>query len=136
MRAISVRQPWAWAICEAGKDVENRSTPFTHRGPLLIHASGTKDVRDASRAFIAATARLEVPEELPTGAYVGVADLVDAHRISPGCCDSPWGEQTMGRVHLVLRDGRPLAMSVPGFGRLGLWAPSPNVMGAIEEVMT
>lgn len=27
MYAISVRQPWAWAVFAAGKDVENRSWP-------------------------------------------------------------------------------------------------------------
>jgi hypothetical protein len=36
--AISVRQPWANAIMLA-KDIENRSRYFSHRGPLLIHAS-------------------------------------------------------------------------------------------------
>ncbi|WP_409188395.1 hypothetical protein [Bradyrhizobium sp. RDM4] len=25
--ALSVRQPWAWAIIHGGKDVENRSAP-------------------------------------------------------------------------------------------------------------
>ena len=41
MKAISVRNPWAWAICHGGKRVENREWkyPPTYRGPLLIHAS-------------------------------------------------------------------------------------------------
>ena len=34
---LTVRQPWAWAIIQVGKDVENRSWPTKHRGPLLIH---------------------------------------------------------------------------------------------------
>lgn len=37
-KAVSVRQPWANAIM-LGKDVENRSRYFSHRGPLLIHTS-------------------------------------------------------------------------------------------------
>lgn len=46
MKALSVRQPWAWAILHAGKRIENRerkdgAMPAVchHEGPLLIHAS-------------------------------------------------------------------------------------------------
>lgn len=46
MKALSIRQPWAWAILHAGKRIENRSradgrAPDLCRyiGPLLIHAS-------------------------------------------------------------------------------------------------
>lgn len=31
--ALSIRQPWAWAILCAGKDIENRSWPV--QGELL-----------------------------------------------------------------------------------------------------
>ena len=33
-QAFSVRQPWAWAILHAGKDVENRSAAALHAGLL------------------------------------------------------------------------------------------------------
>lgn len=39
MKALSIRQPWAWAIANAGKDVENRNWNMNHRGTLAIHAS-------------------------------------------------------------------------------------------------
>ena len=40
MKAITVRQPWAWAILHGGKDVENRTRNIagSYRGPLVIHA--------------------------------------------------------------------------------------------------
>ncbi|OGP87161.1 MAG: hypothetical protein A2031_08115 [Deltaproteobacteria bacterium RBG_19FT_COMBO_43_11] len=38
MKAISVQQPWAWALFH-GKDVENRPWATKYRGDLLIHAS-------------------------------------------------------------------------------------------------
>ena len=38
MKALSIRQPWAWAIFH-GKPVENRTWSAKHRGPLLIHAA-------------------------------------------------------------------------------------------------
>ena len=43
MKALSTKQPWAWAIFH-GKPVENRSWTTKFRGDLLIHASLTLDV--------------------------------------------------------------------------------------------
>jgi ASCH domain len=37
MKALSVRQPWAWAIISALKDIENRGWPIHYRGDILIH---------------------------------------------------------------------------------------------------
>ena len=45
MRAISVRQPWAWLLLHKGKDVENRSWALPARyvgDPLLLHAGKTE----------------------------------------------------------------------------------------------
>jgi hypothetical protein len=39
VKALSVRQPWAWFIVYLDKNIENRSKASSHRGPLLIHAS-------------------------------------------------------------------------------------------------
>lgn len=39
IKALSIRQPWAWLILWAGKDIENRSRRFHFRGRFLIHAS-------------------------------------------------------------------------------------------------
>ena len=39
LRALSVRQPWGWAIVQGLKPWENRPRRFNYRGPLLIHAS-------------------------------------------------------------------------------------------------
>lgn len=39
MKALSLRQPWAWAILNAGKDVENRTWKTPFRGDFLIHAA-------------------------------------------------------------------------------------------------
>ena len=49
MLALSIRQPWAWAIIHAGKDVENRSENMARRAErlvgqiILIHAGKTFD---------------------------------------------------------------------------------------------
>lgn len=44
--ALSVRQPWAWAIISGGKTIENRSWTTPYRGPLLIHAGKAFDPDD------------------------------------------------------------------------------------------
>jgi hypothetical protein len=38
-RAISIRQPWAYAILHLGKDVENRPMRTHYGGQILIQAS-------------------------------------------------------------------------------------------------
>jgi len=51
MKALSLRQPWAWAVVHGGKRVENRvawsSCAFT--GPFLIHASKWPGGADTTR---------------------------------------------------------------------------------------
>lgn len=52
MKALSIRQPYAWAIVMGFKDVENRSWATNHRGPVLIHAGlreQSADVEDVLR---------------------------------------------------------------------------------------
>ena len=50
MLALSIRQPWAWAIIHAGKDVENRSENMARRAErlvgqiILIHAGKSLDL--------------------------------------------------------------------------------------------
>src|SRR5207302_502261 len=43
MKALTVRQPWAWAIVQGKKDVENRSWRTDHRGMVAIHAGGSRE---------------------------------------------------------------------------------------------
>lgn len=38
MKVLSIRQPWAWLICNGIKDLENRTWTTRYRGTLLIHA--------------------------------------------------------------------------------------------------
>jgi len=38
MRALSVKQPWAWLIVNGYKKIENRNWPTSFRGRIYIHA--------------------------------------------------------------------------------------------------
>lgn len=39
MKALSIKNPWAYLIAAGFKDVENRTWPTKHRGKILIHAT-------------------------------------------------------------------------------------------------
>lgn len=83
MRAISVRQPWAWAIMHGGKDVENRSRNIagSYRGPVAIHA-GKAIFEEEGGAYpeVQSAIWLEEGGYVPTGVQLWeVADDVDPH---------------------------------------------------------
>ena len=43
MKALSIRQPWAWLIVHGHKDIENRTWTTSFRGRLLVHAGKSFD---------------------------------------------------------------------------------------------
>lgn len=40
--ALTLRQPWAWAVFHAGKDIENRDNNTNFRGRVVVHAAAAK----------------------------------------------------------------------------------------------
>ena len=120
MKAISIRQPWAWLIVNGYKDIENRTWKTNYRGKLLIHASGKLDFNAQDlkeyRAIMASEAGIDIPEDLPLGGIVGMVDLVDC-TMEP---DDPEGWHEPGCYGFVLRN--PVALPFrPMPGRLNLF---------------
>ena len=125
MLALSIRQPWAWLILNAGKDIENRTWQTKLRGRVLIHAAKgcTKpEYYDAvfwARAALGqpTTGRLDLgiprPETIDRGGIVGSVEIVD-------CVTSSASTWWMGPVGFVLRDPRPLPF-LPYKGRLSFF---------------
>ncbi len=150
MKALSIRQPWAWAILHAGKRIENRDWKgCSYRGPLLIHAAkgcGKAEFDDAiesiitigvPRDLVRTVAEMRVAlrgvhhgegtwvprDVMPFGGIVGVCDVVDVVRES----SDPW---FFGPLGLVLANVRPLPMW-PFKGALGFFdVPDHLVPGA------
>lgn len=95
---LSIKQPWAWAIICAGKDIENRSWNTNFRGEFLIHASKGCLTREYDFAcdFIERISGIVVPSlgSLLKGGIVGRATLIDCVEYS----DSPWFEGDYGLV--------------------------------------
>lgn len=131
MKALSIRQPWAWLIVRpdlvgearsaaiaAGlvKDVENRTRRTSFRGRLLVHASkGMTRDEYAECAEFAYLLGIAVPnfDELPRGGIVGAVEIEDCQMYSA----SPW---YMGSYALTLRDPKPLRFT-PWKGQLGFY---------------
>ena len=139
MRALSVRQPWSWAIVAGGKDCENRSRNIAggHRGLVAIHAGVQLADADAFRRVaeladygVPDLGRPGAPAETALGAVVGVAELTGAHPASSchgGC--SPWADPT--GWHLRLVKPRPLSRPVDCPGRLGLFTLPADVAALV-----
>ncbi|WP_269582005.1 ASCH domain-containing protein [Roseibium sp. Sym1] len=117
--ALSVRQPWAWAIIHAGKDIENRSWQafnhgLNHRGRVAIHASKgmTRAEYDHAANFIRNLGHpCPLPADLQRGGIIGSVEVVDAVKESA----SPW---FFGPRGLVLREPQPCEF-IPCKGVLG-----------------
>jgi len=118
--AISIRQPWAWLILNAGKDIENRSWPTKFRGHVLIHSAKgmtLAEYEDAEETLelLRLPIKLPMKHELERGGIVGEMDIVDCVTQS----DSDWFFGTYG---FVLRNAKPLPFQ-PCRGALGFFNP-------------
>lgn len=129
MLALTVLQPWAWAIAHGDKRVENRRWSTRYRGPLAIHAGARLDT-DVLRAT---PAHLLPPRgQLVLGAVIAVAELHDVCDRSVGrqsvrCSCGDWADP--GAYHWRLRDVRLLATPHPVRGRQRLWTvPLPELV--------
>mgnify|MGYP001114609934 CR=1 FL=1 len=63
MKALSIRQPWAWLIVHAGKNIENRSWRSHYHGRFLVHAAKgmTRQEYDEAKAWAHACGAIEIP---------------------------------------------------------------------------
>lgn len=156
MKALSIRQPWAEAILNLGKRVENRSWQTCHyRGPLLIHAAKgctLLEYGDAANTIDRIVGRDDsVPsfKSLHRGGIVGVCNVVGVRYGEPddhafpleggacvhcgakpparGRCPKP-DPWFFGPLGIVLADVRPLPF-MPYKGALGFF----DVPGATPE---
>lgn len=126
LRVLSVRQPWALAIC-LGKDIENRPHRTRHCGPVAIHASKPfDDIPVSTLTWVLERIGLTRGQAVSLdhrSAVVAVVDIVGCHECpSEGRQCSPWA--AAGRWHWQLANVRVLTTPVPCRGQLGLcWLP-------------
>lgn len=116
MKALSIRQPWAFLIIHGGKDVENRSWHTNFPGSFLVHAAKGMTSNDFTQALLYCSERgLPMPDrdDMLRGGIIGSGELVD----SLDTCSPPWHT---GEKALVLRNPKPLSFA-PVKGRLNFF---------------
>jgi hypothetical protein len=128
MKAISVKQPMAWAIFN-GKDVENRNRATNYKGPLLIHSS-MRFERKYYDWIIANKERLGcIPphkHECIYSVFIGMVDLVDCVQAH----ESPWFN---GRYGYILNNPREFREPVSYHpGNVGIYEVPDEVIENAE----
>lgn len=119
--ALSVRQPWAWAIVAGHKPVENRSwrapnPALNFRGPVAIHAARgmtRSEFEDAADFMRSIGVVCPDAEELLRGGIVGTANVVDIVKE----LDTEW---FFGPRGLVMEAVKPVPF-IPCVGQLGFF---------------
>ena len=125
-KALTIHQPWAWAIFHAGQDVANRNWSTRFRGPVAIHSSAKFDyvewlmfklfLRERSIPITPPEAHRKSASraEYLTGAILGIVEIVDCVQKSA----SPW---FMGEYGFVLANPIALPEPIPCKGARGFW---------------
>lgn len=122
--AVTLRQPWAWAIAHCGKRIENRTWSPRHSligQRIAIHAGKSMDEDGFRWLYKRKLITVPFPPAAHVrGAIVAVATYQGAVRQS----DDPW---FFGPVGWVLSDVVSLLAPVPCRGALGLWIVPDDV---------
>lgn len=154
LRVLTVRQPWAFAIAEGFKPIENRTRRTHYRGEIFLHTSKTLEKgvsivrysRYAARrlgelggqlgfwdAITMVPSRFYTPPTtLALSAVIATARITGCHQAGDGCGPAcrAWGEPDAW--HWELADARTLTAAVPAKGALGLWKPSPFLVQSVR----
>lgn len=144
MKALSIRQPWAWLIAQGYKDIENRTWPTRFRGRVLIHASKgmtrveyedvAEFVRDINRTNLVERNGVQpivLPafDQLKRGGIVGVATVDGC--VAPGDRTSTWHMDDRYGFHLF--DAKPLPF-VECKGALNFFTVPPEVATQLRQM--
>lgn len=82
MKALSLRQPWAWLVVNGYKDIENRSWPTKRRERIYIHASAKKVTKKDYEEFLEICRKRRINsyperEKFVIGGIVGSVEIIN-----------------------------------------------------------
>ncbi len=89
-KAITLHQPWAWALLHAGKDIENRVWWKGFTGELAVHAGKEMDL-SAITFFVKWGIPWPDKDALVFGAVIGAVTVTGAHNSAACVRTSTWG---------------------------------------------
>lgn len=137
MKALSIREPWAWLICAGYQDVENRSWHL-HMPPLLNHPSYAKNV--PMRIYVHAGKRFDkagLGGVFPLGAIIGEVDIVGCKFRDPdenANLYSPW--HVPGQYGFLLKNPVLYAHPIPCKGRLGFFEVPAEIQKGVNHAVS
>jgi hypothetical protein len=118
MKALSVRQPWAFLIACGIKDIENRSWETNYRGRIYIHAGQRFDpnalIELLEMGMSLARALMLHSNQVARGMIIGEVDIVD-------CITSSNSKWFKGKFGWVLANPELYEKPIPYKGKLGLF---------------
>jgi hypothetical protein len=131
VKALSLRQPWAWLVAAGIKDVENRTWSTKFSGRFYIHAGKSSDMKVQGLGDDWIRERLEAGEltrywnaRLDRGAIIGEATITD--------CRFRFGEENenlyskwheVGFYGFIIKDPILYDILIPCRGALGFFEP-------------
>ena len=140
MKALSIKQPWAWLIVNGYKNVENRTWPLprTFEIPQRIYVHTGVSRSELNRKEVTASVlrivstseggefMLALLRDMPLGSIVGEATITDIlspcapNGLNEDTEDEPWyeGDPYYG---FVLSNPSAYAKPIPYRGRLGFF---------------
>ncbi len=160
IKAITLWQPWASLLAIGAKIFETRPWSTRYRGPIAIHAARKPEDSTLEEMFphtdhmttqeidFMSALRSSIKDfdagELPHGAIIATAELVDCHKIvlyggrgisstDPGWIETPsgiyeptrkeilFGDWSKGRYAWEFKNMRMLETPIPSSGKHGLW---------------
>jgi hypothetical protein len=162
VRALTIKQPWAFFVAHCGKSCENRPRQMRYRGPLAIHAGAYSGWDRAAEsdltalaawreyATVPATGRLAAPltranafpyftfgaviaMAVATGCHHSDECMLPEHLVPPGGYTGCSRWAVRGQWHIELADVRTLPEPVPCRGALGLWHLPPEAEQAVRD---
>lgn len=149
MKAITIKQPWATLIALGVKQFETRSWQTKYRGPIAIHAGKSVDKEALDDYWIKTTLAeygIHSIQDLPTGAVIAIAHLVDCHKVQLNFANDAvvttgptinglelkFGDFSDGRYAWELYDIKGLEVPAVAKGQLSIWEWG-NTQDAMKE---
>lgn len=144
MKALSIRQPWAWLVVDGYKPLENRTWTTKYRGEFLVHAGKSYDL--AAHQYVRNEVGTLLADELDLhrvnlgrGGFIGIAEIEDCFnpdhpRLEQGHMRPEWERwYNEGCCAWIIKNPRPIEF-IPYSGKLGLFNVTDISPADIKEL--
>ena len=130
MMCLAIKQPWAWAIFNAGKNVENRDWKTGFRGRVAILASkGMTQAEYGEGCYFIERKepRIAIPsyESMVRGSIIGTVEITDCGKFQ----NNKWFVGTYG---MLLSEPVKFITPISAKGRLGIFPLEAYIADQVE----